>query len=107
MELIEQAEAYMEQHYMDMELSQAQVAAQIGISTGYLSGLYKKERGQNFIETLTRIRMGHAMELMQQTDWKNYEIAEKTGFGNPHYFSISFKKFSGMSPSEFRGRNRR
>lgn len=102
--LIRQAEEYMEKHYMDPELSQSAVASRIGISTGYLSGLFKKESGRNFIEALTEIRMCHAMELMKRTDKKNYQIAEETGFSNPHYFSVSFKKYSGMSPSEFRNR---
>lgn len=101
-ELIHLAEEYMEQQYMNPELSQSMVASRIGISTGYLSGLFKKESGRNFIEALTEIRMCHAMELMKRTDKKNYQIAEETGFSNPHYFSISFKKYSGMSPSEFR-----
>jgi len=103
-ELICRAEDYMEQQYMNPELSQSMVASQIGISTGYLSGLFKKESGRNFIEALTEIRMCHAMELMKRTDKKNYQIAAETGFSNPHYFSISFKKYSGMSPSEFRSK---
>lgn len=101
-EMIRLAEEYMEKQYMNPDLSQSMVASQIGISTGYLSGLFKKESGRNFIEALTEIRMYHAMELMKRTDKKNYEIAEETGFSSPHYFSIAFKKYSGMSPSEFR-----
>lgn len=103
-DLIRRAEDYMEQQYMNSELSLPMVAGKIGISTGYLSGLFKKESGRNFIEALTEIRMCHAMQLMKQTDKKNYEIADETGFSNPHYFSISFKKYSGMSPSKFRNR---
>lgn len=104
LELIHAAKKYLDQHYMQADLSLHMAAEHVGISTGYLSGLFKKETGTNFIEYLTNVRMEHAMELMQRTDKKNYEIAEETGFSNPHYFSISFKKYSGMSPSEFRSR---
>ncbi|HIU76200.1 MAG TPA: helix-turn-helix transcriptional regulator [Candidatus Pelethocola excrementipullorum] len=102
--LIQKAKDYIEQHYMETELSQNKVADSVGISTGYLSGLFKKETGVNFIEYLTNIRMEHAMELIRNSDKKYYEIAEETGFSNPHYFSISFKKYSKMSPSEYRNR---
>lgn len=102
--LIQKAKDYIELHYMEAELSQNMVANSVGISTGYLSGLFKKEGGVNFIEYLTNIRMEHAMQLIRTSDKKNYEIAEETGFSNPHYFSISFKKYSKMSPSEYRNR---
>lgn len=102
--LIQKVKNYIELHYMEAELSQNRVADYAGISTGYLSGLFKKETGVNFIEYLTNVRMEHAMELMRTSDKKNYEIAEETGFSSPHYFSISFKKYSKMSPSEYRNR---
>ena len=40
-------------------------------------------------------------ELMIQTSLKSYEIAEKVGFTDSHYFGIAFKKYSGMTPTEF------
>lgn len=103
-ELILSVREYMEQKYHDPELSLSVVAAHIGMNTNYLSSLFKKETGINFVEYLTKIRMEHAMVLMQTTELKNYEIADHTGFSNPHYFSISFKKYIGLSPSEFRSR---
>jgi two-component system response regulator YesN len=53
------------------------------------------------MEVLIRIRMQKAKELLENTDLKNYEIAEKVGFSDPHYFSISFKKMTGKTPSEY------
>lgn len=48
--------------------------------------------------------MEKSMQLLRSTDMKTYEIAYETGFSNPHYFSVSFKKYTGMSPSEFRAK---
>jgi two-component system response regulator YesN len=45
--------------------------------------------------------MQKAKELLENTDLKNYEIAEKVGFSDPHYFSIVFKKMTGKTPSEY------
>lgn len=47
------------------------------------------------------MRMEAAKELMIQTNLKSYEIAEKVGFTDSHYFGIAFKKYSGMTPTEF------
>ena len=53
------------------------------------------------MELLIQTRMEKAKELLSNTDMKNYEIAEKVGFSDPHYFSISFKKITGKTPTEF------
>ena len=42
-----------------------------------------------------------ARELLENTTLKNYEIAEKVGFSDPHYFGISFKKMTGKTPTEY------
>ena len=42
-----------------------------------------------------------AKELLENTTLKNYEIAEKVGFSDPHYFGISFKKMTGKTPTEY------
>jgi len=87
-----------------VEFSLGKAAEAVSVSTGYLSALFKKETGTNFVKYLTDVRMQKAMELLQQTDKRTYEIADAIGFDNTHYFSVSFKKYTGMSPSEFRNR---
>ena len=55
-----------------------------------------------------RARSGQTSgELLCQTTLKNYEIAEKVGFSDPHYFSIAFKKATGMTPKEYARENGR
>jgi two-component system response regulator YesN len=58
--------------------------------------------GQTFVEYVTRIRVEKAMELLKYTNLKTYEIANKTGYRDPHYFSLTFKKNAGVSPTEYR-----
>lgn len=101
-QIIENVKAYVAKNYKDPNISLSTAAKYAGVSTGYLSGLFKKEVGTNFVKYLTDMRMEESMKLLRTTDLKTYEIAYETGFSNPHYFSIAFKKYTGMSPSDFR-----
>ena len=104
--LIRKVKECVKMHYMELTFSLSTAADQVGVSTGYLSALFKKETGMNFIKYLTDVRMEKAMELLRGTDLRAYEIADRIGFDNTHYFSVAFKKYTGMSPSDFRKRGR-
>ena len=104
MQVIDKVKDYVMKNYKNPELSLTTAAEFASVSTGYLSGLFKKEAGTNFVKHLTDVRMEKSMQLLRGTDMKTYEIAFETGFSNPHYFSVSFKKYTGMSPSEFRAK---
>lgn len=100
--IVHKTRTYIEENYQDENLTLSAMAEVVGVSMGYLSALFKKATGRNFTECLTQVRIRHAKELLRTTDKKTYEIAYETGYANPHYFSISFKKSTGLSPSEFR-----
>lgn len=102
MQIISKVKEFVDKNYKNPELSLGMAAEHVSVSTGYLSGLFKKETGINFVKYLTDLRMEKSMELLKKTDMKSYEIAYETGFANSHYFSVSFKKYTGMSPSDFR-----
>ena len=46
--------------------------------------------------------MRKAIELIKNSNQKYYLIAEQVGFKEPQYFSIVFKKYTGMSPSDYK-----
>ena len=74
------------------------------ISPTYLSRLLKQEIGVSFIEYLTHVRVQKAIQLIQDPATKLYEVAERVGYANQHYFSTAFKKVLGVSPAEYRKR---
>ena len=70
----------------------------------YLGKLFKKETGKNFSHYVMELRMEMAKRLILegQKD-KIYEVAEKVGYGsNSQYFSQVFKKYTGISPLEYK-----
>ena len=92
---------YLERNYSDPNLNLNQICDFLNISTSRFSSIFKEATGKTFVEALTNIRMERAKTLLRQTSLKNYEIAEKVGFSDPHYFSISFKKMTGKTPKEY------
>ncbi len=54
------------------------------------------------IQYLAKIRVHHAMELLQQKELSMEEIARKVGYTNGNYFSKVFKNIIGVTPSNYR-----
>lgn len=98
---------YIQKNYMDPNLSLNDICSYLNISTSYFSTIFKEVTGETFTEVLIRTRMEKAKELLENTTMKNYEIAEKVGFSDPHYFGISFKKMTGYTPTEYAREKRR
>ncbi|QGQ99865.1 response regulator [Paenibacillus psychroresistens] len=92
---------YLQKHYFE-EISLVDVSTRFHIEPSYFSKLFKAVTNENFIEYLTRLRMEKACELLSSTEQKINEIAELTGYENQRYFSQVFKKFTGLTPSEYR-----
>ena len=91
----------MEQHFEE-DISLDQAAEASGVSTFYLSRLFKQELDQTFIKILTDIRMSHAMKMVWANKYTVKEIAEKSGYANITYFYKIFKKYTGMNIGEIR-----
>ncbi len=102
LQIINKAKQYIDNSYKQDDLSLNQVAALVSVSPGYLSILFRKETNQTFIEYLTMVRMEKAKGLLKTSSLKSYEVAYNVGFSDPHYFSLSFKKYTGVTPSDYK-----
>jgi two-component system response regulator YesN len=103
---VREALDYLESHYADPGLSLRGLCKTLDISMSYFSAVLKKYHDRTFVEELTAIRLNRAMELLRTTDMLTYEIAEKTGYRDAHYFSLSFRKYTGMTTTEYRNSRR-
>jgi two-component system response regulator YesN len=99
---IRKAVDYIETNYANEKMTLQELCRHVLMSTSYFSQVFKQHTGETFIEYLTGVRVAKAKELLQHTNLKFYEIAEKVGYGDPNYFSILFKKHIGRTPKEFR-----
>ncbi len=99
---IEKAKQIIAKKKGDSSFSLQGICNDVFLSVSQFSLLFKEGTGKTFIEYLTLSRMEEAKKLLKTTDSKSYEIAEKTGFTDPGYFSIIFKKTTGLTPMEYR-----
>lgn len=84
-------------------LTMKEVAEQVFVSPGHLSALFKAAN-DTFLKYLTVVRMEKAKELLLDNSYKVYQIVEQVGYSDPAYFSEIFKKYTGKSPNEYRGK---
>lgn len=92
---------YIGAHYNDPNIGIGAIAQHLGLSEGHLSHIFKKETDYTLLNYLTRCRIHKAMELLRDCRVKVYEVAEQVGYRDITYFSATFKKLVGMSPSEY------
>ncbi|WP_435921009.1 response regulator [Paenibacillus sp. DYY-L-2] len=100
--LLLRVKEYITSNYDKDHISLQDAAESINMSPSHLSKIFSQETGQTFIEFLTQTRINKAMELLQSTQAKTYEIAFRVGYSDPHYFSNLFKRVTGMTTTEFR-----
>lgn len=83
------------------QITLGQVAEHVSFNPEYFSRLFARETGLHFVAYLNNLRMRRAVELLERTDKKIYEIAEEVGFSNVSYFSTVFKKNFGQNPNVY------
>lgn len=96
-----EAMRYIAEHYNAPDIGVGSVASSLGVSEGHLSHVFKKETSYTISNYITTYRIRMAMELLRDCRSRVYEVAEQVGYRDITYFSSTFKKVTGMSPSEY------
>jgi two-component system response regulator YesN len=97
--LLQGIKDYIYEH-LNEDISLQEVADKMFFSTVYFSRFFKKQTGETFSNYLLRIRMEHAVKLLQKNK-KVTEISEACGYHDPGYFSRIFKEYYKYTPKDY------
>lgn len=101
--VVEQVMEHIKLNYSNPELSIHHLAEVCGISSAYLSKIFRETENRSLTQTLGEFRIKRVKESLDcKDDYKLSEIAENCGFNDYPYFSKLFKKIYGLSPQEYR-----
>ena len=101
---IELAREYIANYYWRCDLSVPDIATHLHIDRTYLYRLFKNELGISPLQYLTDVRMERAVTLLTESRMPVQSVAGSVGYEDALYFSKTFKKAKGASPSDYRNK---
>ena len=78
------------------------VANHVHLNPAYFSTVFKQSTGSSFKEYLNMVRIEESKRLLTNTNYSVIDIAVATGFEDQSYFSKVFKKYTGLTPKQYR-----
>jgi signal transduction histidine kinase/AraC-like DNA-binding protein/ABC-type sugar transport system substrate-binding protein len=99
--LVKAAIAYLHQNYA-LPMTRQEIARAVGVSSNYLSRIFRQEVGLSAWDCLNRFRILKAQELLRNSTHTITAIATQVGFNDSAYFSRVFRKHTGQSPQSYR-----
>ena len=98
---------YIHQNIYSPELLRAAtIASHFNISLNYISEYFKKQTGENLQQYITNYKLRLVETRLQYSDMRMNEIVSELGFTDESHLHRTFKKYKGLSPSEFRRKTR-
>ena len=104
-DIVEQAIHYMREN-IENRITMAEVLRYVGYSQSHFSTVFKKKTGMSPLSYFNRLKVEHTCKLLKTTDLKVNMICYKVGIEDPLYFSRLFSKVMGMSPTDYRLKER-
>lgn len=100
-EITKRAIRYISQNFAQ-NLNLNMVAAHVNLNPAYFSTLFKQSTGSSFKEYLNMVRIEESKRLLANTEYSIIDIALATGFEDQSYFSKVFKRYTGLTPKQYR-----
>jgi AraC-like DNA-binding protein len=94
-----------EKPYLDSNLKIQHLSEKVGVSSHHLSQIINENLNQNYADFINSYRINEAKRLLLSPEYeleKILSIAFDAGFQNKATFNASFKKYTGMSPTEYK-----
>ncbi len=99
--LIQKCINFVSEHYSE-EINVDTLANIFHFNNSYFSTIFKKNIGVGLSDYIVDVRMQKALELLQSSSFKVYEVAQKVGYKDGKYFCKVFKNKHGVTPNYFR-----
>ena len=99
--VLEKAFSYISANYMN-PVTLEETAEHVHLSPAYFSSVFKQACGTSFSDYLNLIRIEESKRLLSNTDYSILNIAVAVGYRDQSYFSKVFKKYTGMTPKQYR-----
>lgn len=100
-EIVKKAMAYISENFSS-NITLEDVARHVHLNPAYFSTIFKQSCGSSFKEYLNMVRIEESKRLLANTDYSVVDIAVATGFMDQSYFSKVFKKYTGLTPKQYR-----
>lgn len=100
-EIIKKAMSYISDNFAS-NITLDDVARHVHLNPDYFSTIFKQSCGSSFKEYLNMVRIEESKRLLANTDYSVVDIAVATGFMDQSYFSKVFKKYTGLTPKQYR-----
>ena len=84
------------------KFTMAELSRELSFGKTYLSKYFLKVSGYSILNYFTMMKINEAKRLIRETSHNFFEISEMLLFTNSHYFSSVFKKYTGMTPTQYK-----
>jgi len=99
--IISDSITYLEQHFLDKDFNLEKLAAMSGISFSYYKKIFKKKFNMTPKQYLNKLKLNYTCSLLKTHRYTITQIAEMAGYNDIYYFTHSFKKNIGLTPTEY------
>lgn len=99
---VDEAKKYIQENYMNCSLSANDISGHIGISVSYFSSIFNELLQESVVSYLNRVRVEHAKVMLTMTGVPAKDVGFRCGFNSANVFSRVFKKYTGLTPKQYR-----
>lgn len=100
--IAKKAKKVIDDAYQDFDFSMSHLTQKLLVNQTYLRKMFKEEYQMTINEYVVKVRMDKAKKLILEGYYKLSAVSEMVGYKDPGYFSRSFKKYFGVSPSDYK-----
>lgn len=100
-EIIHAVETTIQENYQNYDLTVEKIAEMVYLDASYIRRLFSRYKGCTVVDFLTGYRMQEARKILNEGNLTVSQVAERVGYMDPGYFTKCFKKYFGVTPSNY------